>query len=352
MSVASVTLDIVGQPYCTDIPNIGNSTAPSKMAPRIEVIGSLNLDLVSTTSRVPQGGETIITQSFTTGCGGKGANQAVACARLSRSQHDLSNGSVIVSMAGAVGDDSFGGDLLKGLRDNGVDAASVWVRKGEKSGVAVIIVEEDSGENRILMSPGANFSLKLADFTNLPAPLPDIIILQLEIPLDTTLQILKTAQQNNIEVLLNPAPAQKLPNEAYLAVTHLVVNESEASIVTGNEARDIDWRSDAAQHKTLLDLGARHVIITLGARGVCYLSKGKPIQTFAAQKVNVKDTTAAGDTFVGAYAVAIMLNRDRSETAMAKAIDWANQAAAKTVERPGAQSAIPWANELLPFSAR
>lgn len=322
------------------------------MAPQISIIGSLNLDLVSTTARVPKGGETIITQSFATGCGGKGANQAVACARLSRSQHDLSSGSVMVSMVGAVGDDSFGGDLLKGLHDNGIDAAAVLVRRGEKSGVAVIIVEEQSGENRILMSPGANFSLKPADFTNLPAPLPDIVILQLEIPLDTTLQILKTAQQNNIEVLLNPAPAQKLPSEAYQAVTHLVVNESEASIITGNEAREVDWTSDAAQQKALLDLGARHVIITLGARGVCYLSQGKPIQTFAAQKVNVKDTTAAGDTFVGAYAVAMMLNRDRSETAIAKAITWANGAAAKTVERPGAQSAIPWANELPPFIAK
>ena len=197
------------------------------MAPKtLLLVGSLNMDLVSRTSRVPEAGETLISQSFDTGCGGKGANQAVACARLSRSQDNLSNRSVKVKMIGAVGNDSFGGDLLKSLQENGVDANGVLVRKAEKSGVAVIIVEDQSGENRILISPGANFSLKPADFVELPAPLPDMIVLQLEIPLDTTLQVLKIAQKHEIEVLLNPAPAQELPNEAYQAITQLIVNES------------------------------------------------------------------------------------------------------------------------------
>ena len=316
--------------------------------PLISVVGSLNTDLITRTSRLPASGETLISQSFDTGCGGKGANQAVACARLSRPKQFPLNGSVNVKMVGAVGDDLFGKDLIRGLEENGIDAKGVMVREGEKSGIATIIVEENTGENRILMSPNANYSLRPAKFSTLAAPLPDLIVLQLEIPLDTTLQVLKIAKGHKVEVLLNPAPARRLPIDAYEAVTHLVVNESEAAILTGNETKDMDWSENGPHMKQLMGLGVKHVVLTLGARGVIYMDTDtSSTASFAAEKVHVRDTTAAGDTFVGAYAVAIARNvKDRSFETMSRAVSWANAAAAKTVEREGSQRAIPWSEEV------
>ena len=313
------------------------------------MIGSLNTDLVSRVTRAPSGGETVLTNSFETGSGGKGANQAIACARLSRQKSSL-DGSIQVNMVGAVGDDSFGRDLKQGLEDNGISADGVTVKRGMKSGVAVIIVEEEKGENRILVSPNANFSLRPQDFQQLSkisGASPDLLILQLEIPLDTTLQILKATYEEQMEVLLNPAPAQKLPRDAYKAVTHLVVNETEAAIITGNEGKDIDWAVESPERLLLLNLGVPHVIITLGARGVCFMTQGR-VELVEGQKVDVRDTTAAGDVFVGAYAVAITRNnKDRSFEAIRAAVESANRAAAKAVEKEGAQASIPWMDEVL-----
>ncbi|KAL9100491.1 MAG: hypothetical protein Q9163_004146 [Psora crenata] len=316
--------------------------------PLINVIGSLNMDLVIRTARLPAAGETLISQSFDTGCGGKGANQAVACARLSRHRSSPRQGLVRIKMIGAVGDDLFGRDIVKGLQEVGIDATCIKIRDGEKTGVGAVIVEEQSGENRILLSPNANYSIRPDDFSTLPPPQPDLIVLQLEIPVDTTLQILRVAKEYEIEVLFNPAPAQKLPDDAFKAVTHLVVNESEAAILTGNEGKDLDWSRDGSHMDQLIRLGVRHLIVTLGARGVRYVYTDGPVSAiFGAEKVQVKDTTAAGDTFVGAYAVAILRNRnDRSFEAMSEAVIWANKAAAKTVEREGAQCAIPWSDEV------
>ncbi|KAL9124616.1 MAG: hypothetical protein Q9217_006069 [Psora testacea] len=251
-------------------------------------------------------------------------------------------------MIGVVGDDFFGKDLRRGLENNGVDVTGVSVKEKENSGVATIIVVEQTGENRILMSPNANYSLKPELFTTLAGPLPDLIVLQLEIPLDTTLQILKVAKEHGIEVLFNPAPAQKLPPEAYEAVTHLIVNESEAAIITGNGGMVLDWSIHSPHVRQLINLGVEHLILTLGASGVYYMEGRTNMGAiFDAEKVQVKDTTGAGDTFVGAYASAILRNgKDRSFTAMVKAVKWANKAAAKTVEREGAQCAIPWLDEV------
>ena len=275
---------------------------------RIAVIGSLNTDLITRTSRIPAAGETLISQSFDTGSGGKGANQAVACARLSPNNVD-------VCMIGAVGDDAFGHDLIEGLQNDGVETSRVKITKGEKTGVAVIIVEEQTGENRILMSPNANYSLRAGDFNRLEdfwsmgmraSTGLDLIVLQLEIPVDTTLQILRTAKTNRIDVLLNPAPAQVLPKEAYRAVTHLIVNESEAAIVTNTADKNPDWSKWGPHFEAIIALGVQHVIITLGSEGVVYLeNQQQKLWQFPAEKVNVVDTTAAGDTFVGAYAVAV-----------------------------------------------
>ena len=321
--------------------------------PLISVIGSLNIDLITRMKRVPNAGETLLTQSYGTGCGGKGANQAVACARLSRNGQNQP-GTVDVHMVGAVGQDAFGKELVDSLRRNGVDTSRVEERQGQQTGVAIIIVEEDTGDNRILMSPNANFSMRpesFKDFEIFSCP-PTLIVLQLEIPLDTTLQILKVAHMRGLDTLLNPAPAQVLPPEAYKAVTHLVVNESEAAIITGTTDAESNGTFSKRTIKRLVALGVPYIIVTLGSKGVLYLDTDKGlIYELEAEKVKVKDTTAAGDTFVGAYATAIARHTGggRSfETAQA-AICWANQAAALTVQREGAQNAIPWLGEVTSY---
>ena len=322
--------------------------------PTVLVVGSLNTDLITRTARIPAAGETLVSQSFDTGCGGKGANQAVACARLSRKKHDNADPAhANVRMVGAVGDDLFGQDLVKGLQANGVNTDGINVMKGEKSGVACIIVEESTGENRILVSPNANFSLKpggdLISSIFSPTP-PDLIVLQLEIPLDTTLKILESAYDRKISVVLNPAPAQILPKEAYRGVHHLIVNETEAAIITGTSQQNPSWLEWGNHVDKIIHLGVVNIIITLGAEGVVYLNtfRGK-MWTWPAKEVQVVDTTAAGDTFVGAYVVALMrinpLPRYTAEQ-MTAVISWANEAASKAVEKQGAQTAIPWLDEV------
>jgi ribokinase len=325
----------------------------------ITIIGSLNTDLVTTTHRIPSGGETLTASSFSTGAGGKGANQAVACARLSRpnpskkaeaSRFPKLKTDVTVKMIGAVGSDEFGPRLISGLKDDGIDTSRIKVVRGQTTGVAVILVEEQTGENRILLSPGANHSLLPRDFmtvSSLGAEKPDLIILQLEIPLTTILSILRIAKEAGIGLLLNPAPAVELPDEAFQDLDHLIVNESEAMILSGCSVADInshtDWNFITDK---FLQKGVKHVVVTLGARGA-YASKksGQGIFVDAEKGVKVVDTTAAGDTFVGAYAVHAVRSM-QGEWDMEAAVQWACRAAGRTVEKKGAQSAIPWADEI------
>ena len=318
--------------------------------PNITIIGSLNTDLITRTSRIPAAGETLISSSYDTGCGGKGANQAVACARLSRAKGaKAEEAGCTVNMIGAVGDDMFGRDLINGLANNGIGVDGVRVKQGEKSGVAVIIVEEESGENRILMSPNANYALRPSDFQTLPDPLPDLIILQLEIPLATVLHVLNLAREKNMEVLLNPAPAVKLPREAYAAINHLIVNETEADIITDTTGQEHSWVCWGKHVERLVDLGVCHVLITLGAQGVIYLhTERQCVLRVLGEKVAVVDSTAAGDTFVGAYAATLVeRGKERRDYVFMKfLVALANEAAAKTVQREGAQGAIPWRDEV------
>lgn len=246
-------------------------------------------------------------------------------------------------MIGAVGNDAHGSMLLQDLQSTGVDTSGVAVKGDVETGVAVILVEEESGENRILLSAGANYSLTPTQFQTLPLPLPSLIVLQLEILVLTTLKILRAARTQNVEVLLNPAPAVELPVEAYTGLAHLVVNETEAVILSGCSADDIEDESKLpAVAEVFHNRGTKNVIITLGGRGVFFSTSNGVHDLVKAKKVEVVDTTAAGDTFVGAYALEVV----KECFDIKAAVQTANAAAGKTIGKRGAQISIPWANEL------
>ncbi|KAF2816316.1 ribokinase-like protein [Mytilinidion resinicola] len=316
----------------------------------ISVIGSLNVDLVTRTARIPTAGETLTAESFDTGFGGKGANQAVACARVSRTQSQARNGEstdVEVRMVGAVGDDQFADDFLKSLQAGGVETSKVQKLPNQKTGVAVILVESQTGENRILLSPGANYNVPVVDLLQRDTT---VALFQLEVPIEVALLNMKAARERDIVVILNPAPAIPLPEDAYKGLDHLIVNETEASILSGIE-NPTSWNDVTS---VFINRGVQNVIITLGAEGVYYQTaarhaKSEPAKVLPARKVKVVDTTAAGDTFVGAYAVSVARSNSRTVDAsfdIDAAIEYANRAASETVQKVGAQSAIPWVDEV------
>ncbi|KAA8618274.1 RbsK Sugar kinase ribokinase family [Pyrenophora tritici-repentis] len=322
---------------------------PSKPAVII-VIGSLNVDLVTRTPRVPVGGETLTSESFNIGWGGKGANQAVACARLSRTHAQASSSQasdVEVRMVGAIGDDEFHEGFLKALREDALKTDGVQILKGKKTGVAVIVVETGTGENRIMFCPGANGDVEVRDLVDADA---SVALFQLELPLEVVLYNMKVARRKGVQTVINPAPAIPLPMEAYEGLDHLIVNETEAATLSGME-KPTSWDEVAA---VFIARGVKNVIITLGGEGVYYkTSKQQPSSQnghiVPARKVKVVDTTAAGDTFAGAYTVAVARWKIMSQGAdfdLDAAIAHANRAASMTVQKAGAQSSIPWANEV------
>lgn len=314
--------------------------------PRITVLGSLNIDLVSYVSHHPLPGETMTANHFNVSPGGKGANQAVACGKLSRTS-SLADPSADILMVGAVGADDYGKQLQASLASFGVDTTGVAVRQDGKTGIAIIVVDEPTGQNRIILSPESNHSLLPTDFSTLPDPKPDLLIMQLEIPFETVMQALKAAREASIPVLLNPAPAQELPASAYNGLAHLVVNETEAAILSGCKESDLDDLDGLKRVGAIfIERGVRNVVITLGGRGVYFATADGKSELLPALKANVVDTTAAGDTFVGSYALSIVNSKDGGAFDIASAVAIANKAGAITVSRRGAQISIPWKDEL------
>lgn len=337
--------------------------------PRICVLGSLNIDLVSYVPHHPAPGETLTATSFAVSPGGKGANQAVACAKLSRASSTTTkedaDASAHVTMVGAVGADSYGQLLLDNLARHGVDVAGVARPPHLKTGVAIIIVDEPTGQNRIVLSPEANhagmrpdaFEAAIALHVFAGEARADLLIMQLEVPLPTVLLALRRAKAHGVPVLLNPAPAVRLPDEAYDGLAHLVVNETEASLLSGLPVEKLDSAPGCAEVAAwFLAKGVGVVIITLGGRGVYFKTTagggGGEEGLLPAEAVKeVVDTTAAGDTFVGQYALgvvgAVSGGAGKAPLRVEEAVRAANKAAARTVERKGAQDSIPWRDELV-----
>ncbi|MGC9502535.1 ribokinase [Baaleninema sp.] len=290
----------------------------------VVVFGSLNLDLVTQTPRLPVAGETIRGDNFFTSSGGKGANQAVAAARLGAS----------TKMVGRVGGDRFGEQLLNGLRDSGVDAAGVRVDEKTYSGVAVVSVDR-SGENAIVIVPGANGEVDESDVQRLKALLTDakVLLLQLEIPTPAVEAAAKAAQEAGVTVILDPAPASDFSESLYEYVDILTPNEIEASQLLGVSVNDPETALQAAS--AFRRRGVKRAIVTLGARGVAYATAEEAafVPAFA---VEVVDTTAAGDAFNGALAAAI----DR-RLSWLDALRWAMTAGALSATTVGAQPSMP-----------
>ncbi|KAK3077476.1 hypothetical protein LTS18_010163, partial [Coniosporium uncinatum] len=235
--------------------------------PRIAVIGSLNVDLVSRTDRIPAAGETLAGKTFDIGFGGKGANQAVAAARLSRSKSQLRDGSAEVLMLGAIGDDDFSNGFIDSLNADGVDTSGVRVLEGQKTGTAVIIVEEEKGENRILINAGANGTMSERDEVLVDEM--DVVVFQLEIPQEAVVHNVGLAKAAGSQVILNPAPAVPLADSLLSHIDHLIMNESEAAMLSGrsDELSAADDLDPVAAD--FISKGVDVVIITLGGDG-CY----------------------------------------------------------------------------------
>lgn len=260
-------------------------------ARRIAVVGSANVDLTTFTDEFPRPGETIFGNSFDLGFGGKGANQAVA-ARLCGAE---------VSMVARVGQDLFGPATVKNFDSYGIDSSHVHVTEGVSSGVAPIFVDSD-GQNRIIVVKGANDALLPADVDSAAHVLKQCacIVLQLEIPLETVYYTIRFARENGIRSILNPAPGQPLDLEQLSHLDYFIPNESEAETIAGKPAKNLDEAKACAQF--FLDQGVNRVIITLGENG-CLLAGGDRMEEVPAFKVQTKDSTGAGDAFIGSFVV-------------------------------------------------
>jgi ribokinase len=257
----------------------------------ILVVGSLNADLVVRAPRFPQPGETISGEDLQVIPGGKGANQAVAAARLSAS----------VAMLGRLGKDNFGDFLLNNLKSNNVDSQLIQ-RDDASTGTATIIVDAN-GQNSIVLSTGANGKVSIADVESASFFNHKLLLLQLEIPTPTVLSAAQRAKENNVRVILNPAPAKEIPDELVALADFIIPNETELSLLTGLDVNDIPSAEKAA--RGLLQRGAKHVIVTLGSKGALIVTKetSTQVDTF---KVDVVDTTAAGDAFIGGFAYKLL----------------------------------------------
>jgi ribokinase len=299
----------------------------------ITVIGSLNMDLVTYVTRLPKNGETIIGKEFKQAPGGKGANQADAIAKLG----------IPVKMLGGVGDDLIGKSLLAALHSDGVEISQIVRFKDVPTGIATVNVDDD-GNNFIIVAPGANYRFLPESVQNNIIEViqdSDIIVTQLEIPLETVRYVLRLAKEFGKTTILNPAPACAVDDALLSDVDFLIPNETELELLSGmsiqNEAEII------AAARLMINRGVQAVIVTLGSKGCIYVNSVCS-QSYKTYQVEAVDTTAAGDSFIGAMAVALSEGKPIKE-----AISFAMAVGALTVTKKGAQSSLPYRHEVAEF---
>lgn len=301
---------------------------------KVVVVGSANVDLVVKTGKLPKKGETVLGGEFSMFCGGKGANQTVAASRFGAD----------VCFVGKVGSDIFGTNVTDNLKKAGVKTDSVLVDRVCQTGVALITVD-DAGENSIVVAPGANGALCVADIDAMQRVFDDakFILMQLEIPLPTLTYVITMAGKKEIPVILNPAPAVTgLSTDILNGLYALTPNETEATIISGIQVANVDDAKRAAIK--IHGMGVKCVVITLGSKGVvCY--DGVDFLIIPSVKVEAVDTTAAGDTFNGVFAAALAEGMNLRE-----ALQISNIAAAISVTKLGAQDASPSRDEIVNFT--
>lgn len=303
------------------------------MKPSIVVVGSVNMDLVIRAPRMPAPGETIAGSGFQTIPGGKGANQAVAAARMGAEVHFI----------GSVGSDDFGRRLREGLAADGIDLTHLAVVEDESTGVAMIILDA-AGQNSIVLSPGANGRVTPEQIEACGDTIARarMLVCQLETPIPAVTRAVDIAYDKRVPVILNPAPAVPLDRSLLAKISYLIPNETEASLLSGVQVVDAETAGVAAHR--LIDDGVEEVLITLGDRGVMYALEDGVVSSAPAIRVPVVDTTGAGDTFVGTLAVELASARPIRE-----AIQTAQAAAALKVTKLGAQTSIPRRDEVMQF---
>ncbi len=296
---------------------------------KVLVIGSINMDLVVKTNRIPKEGETILGGDFSSFCGGKGMNQAVAASKFCSDMEFI----------GKVGDDIFGRQAIDNLIANNIKASTIGKDSQYPTGVALITVDQ-KGQNNIVVASGANQQLTVNDMRKYETSIinADYVLMQLEIPVLTVEYVVQLASAHGKKVILNPAPAKSLPPELLSQLYAITPNESEASLLTGIPVHN---QYDAMQAAfSLHDQGVKNVIITLGAEGLVYYD-GHEFFKINGHSVNVLDTTAAGDTFNGVLVAELASGKN-----MLDALKVANAAAALSVTKLGAQTSAPNRNEI------
>lgn len=298
----------------------------------ITVVGSLNMDLVVFADKIPRPGETVLGKNFKQVPGGKGANQANAAAKLGAD----------VNMIGCVGNDSFGVQLRESLKRDGVNVEHVLVKQNVSTGVAIILVEA-SGDNCITVASGANFSITEDNITEVRNIITasDVILLQLEIPIDIVKSAIFVAKSAGSTVILNPAPAAELDTEILKNTDILTPNETELELLSRHKTDTLDNLKAAGA--ILLNKGVKELVITLGSKGCLHMTK-ETATHYNAYKVDAVDTTAAGDSFNAALAVYLSEGKTMKE-----AIEFAMKVGAMTVTKEGAQTSLPLLNEVADF---
>lgn len=312
-----------------------------RQTPKILVVGSLVMDLITSTAKIPSAGETVIGCGFSSAPGGKGANQACQAARLGAQ----------VSMVGKVGGDMFGQALIDSLAASGVDVTHIAKDPNSYSAIGNVQLLQQDGKtlnNRIIVAPGANYRLPPEDLAFLEHSVRDydIVMLQLEIPLETNIAVARWAAAAGVPVMLNPAPSAPLPQELLSCLTYISPNEHEAADLTGirltDAAGQLDSASIAQALKALHGIGVPQVLITLGSQGSILSSQAGQIQKPCVPGVNAIDPTAAGDSFVAAFCVAAAAGMEQED-----ALTLATHTAALTVSALGAQPSLPYLSQVI-----